>query len=173
MAANGRGASSWNLGDLGAGGETILVPAGSAFAPGAGSTFTEAWVRRVCEVDDATLSTLMRLLVQLRRLKHGLTGVASVVGALWFGRLDVADPTRAALIYGTLAAFAGFSTLAVGSLTVRRLFLREASRLGLSRSTSMLLLTRAERRARGLRPLLGTETRVHALTRAVRAWDEP
>lgn len=153
-------------------GEGALVPAGSAFAPGSGSTFTEAWIRRVADVDEATLSSLMRLLVQLRRLKHGLATLGFVIGALMFGRLNLDDPVYALLIHGTLAAIVGFPTLAIGTLTVRRLFLKEASRLGLSKSTALLVLTRAERRARFLRPLQGTEGRIRILTRAVRSWDE-
>lgn len=154
------------------GGALLAIPANTAFAPGSGSTFTEAWIRRVCEVDDATLSSLMRLLVQLRRMKHALAAVGFFGGALMFGKLGIADPLYAALIYGTLAAVTGLPTLAVGTLAVRRLFLKEARRLGLSRSTALLVLTRAERKARFLHPMQRTETRVAKLMRAVRAWEE-
>ena len=154
------------------GGQEAL-PASSACAPGAGSTFTEAWVRRVTEVDDGTLQGMMRYLVHLRRIKHALGAGAFVAGAAMFGFLPIENPVYALLIHGTLACCCGVPTLAIGSLAVRRLFLQEAQRLGLSRSTSLLLLTRAERRARYMRPFQAPEHAVRALQEAVRAWDEP
>lgn len=147
-------------------------PAASACAPGAGSTFTEAWVRRVAEVDDGTLHGMMRYLVYLRRIKLGLGVVAFAAGAAMFGHLPIQNPIYALLIHGTLACCCGVPTLAIGSLAVRRLFLKEAERLGLSRSTSLLLLTRAERRARYMRPFQTPEKAVRVLQEAVRSWDE-
>lgn len=148
------------------------LPAASPSAPGAGSTFSAAWVRSVAEVDDATLVSLLRHLIQLRRMKFGIAGLAFAMGAVMFGRLSVANPVYALLMYGTLGCVAALPALAVGGLTVRSLFLREAARLGLSRSTSLLLLTRAERRDRFVHPLQPTEPRVSRLMGAVREWDQ-
>jgi hypothetical protein len=144
----------------------------TAMAPVSQSAFTEARFRRVREVDDATMAHLMRLLLRLRRIKHslGLAGVAG--GALIFGVLPIANPIYAALIYGTLAAIIGMPTFATGTLAVRRIFLKEAMRLGLSRSTAMLLLTRAEKRARWMRPFGATSQRIEQLIEAVHEWDE-
>jgi hypothetical protein len=72
------------------------------------------------------------------------------------------------LMYGTLAAMVGLPVFAISSLSVRRLFLREGQRHGLSRSAAMLILTRAERRARMLAPWRGTDEKIEALLRAVR-----
>lgn len=143
----------------------------TAFAPSSRGAFQEAWFRQVREVDDATMSHLMRLLLRLRRIKHVLGAVGFTAGAMAFGVLPVDLPT-AVLLHGTLAAMLGFPTLAAGTLAVRRIFLKEAQRLGLSRSTAMLLLTRAERRARFMLPGADVDERVEQLIRAVHSWDE-
>ncbi len=143
----------------------------SPFAAHSGGQFVEPWMRRVRDVDDDTLAGLLKTLVGLRRIKLGVTAAAAVAGALVFGVLRVADPTYAALIYGTLAGIVGMPVFAIGTLAVRRLFLREAQRHGLARSTSTLVLTRAERRARFLPPWKGDEERIDLLLKAVREPD--
>lgn len=144
----------------------------TAFAPGSRDAFLEARYRRVREVDDATMSHLLRLLLRLRRIKHVLAGVGFLGGGLLFGVISVENPLYALLLHGTLATMVGLPTLAVGTLAVRRIFLKEAQRLGLSCSTAMLLLTRAERRARFLLRSANVDERVEELIRAVRAWDQ-
>lgn len=144
----------------------------SSSAPRAGSTFVEPWVRRVREVDDATLGALMRFLLALRRIKLGVAGLASIAGASLFGVLPVDNALYATLLYGTLAATTGLPAAAIGGLAVRRLFLREARRYGLSTSTALLLLTRGERRARHLVPRLSLDGHLEPVCHAVRAWDE-
>jgi hypothetical protein len=145
----------------------------TAFAPSSRGAFLEARMRRVREVDDATMDHLLRLLLRLRRIKYGLAAVSTVAGALSFGVLPVESLVYALLLHGTLAGILGFPTFAVGTLAVRRIFLQEAQRLGLSRSTALLLLTRAERRARFMSPLHRDDKRVELLTAAVHDWDEP
>lgn len=144
----------------------------SSFAPGSRDAFLEARYRRVREVDDATMTHLLRLLLRLRRIKHVLALVAFVGGAFVFGAIPVENPLYALLLHGTLAAMVGLPTLATGTLAVRRIFLKEARGLGLSASTAMLLLTRAERRARFLVFSTDADARVEQLLRVVRAWDE-
>ena len=141
------------------------------FAAHSGAQFVEPWVRRVRDVDDLTLAGLLKTLISLRRLKMAVAGGAALCGAFVFGILPIANPAYAALIYGTLAAFVGMPVFAGGTLAVRRLFLREAQRHGLARSTSTLILTRAERRARFLPPWKGEEERIETLLRAVREAD--
>jgi hypothetical protein len=138
------------------------------FAAGSGAQFSDPWVRRVRDIDDHTLAGLLRTLVGLRRLKLGVAALTGVLGAFVFGLLEVANPIYAMLIYGTLAAMVGLPIFAVSSLSVRRLFLREGQRHGLSRSASMLVLTRAERRARMLAPWKRDDEKVELLLRAVR-----
>jgi hypothetical protein len=143
----------------------------SGLVPFRNAQFTEPWVRRVRDVDDHVLAGLLKTLVSLRRIKFGVTGAAAVAGALVFGFLRVDNIGYAALIYGTLAACVGMPVFAGGTLAVRRLFLREAQLHGLARSTSTLILTRAERRARFLAPWKGDEERIELLLKAVREPD--
>lgn len=144
----------------------------TAFAPSSRGAFVEAVFRRVRDVDDATMSHLLRLLLRLRRIKHVLAGIGFVGGGLLFGILPVDNPIQALLLHGVLAAMVGMPTLATGTLAVRRIFLKEARRLGLSRSTAMLLLTRAERRARFMLPAADVDESVEQLIHAVHAWDQ-
>ena len=141
------------------------------FAAHSGGQFVEPWIRRVRDVDDHTLAGLLKTLVGLRRIKVAVTAVAAVAGAFVFGALHVDNPFYAALIYGTLATFVGMPVFAGGTLAVRRLFMKEARSQGLARSTSMLILTRAERRARFLPPWKGEEERIDVLLQAVRDAD--
>jgi hypothetical protein len=138
------------------------------FAAHSGGQFIEPWMRRVRDVDDDTLAGLLKTLVGLRRLKLAVAGGAAAVGALVFGWMQIDNALYAALIYGTLAACVGLPVFATGSLAVRRLFLQEAQRQGLARSTSTLVLTRAERRARFLAPWKGEDEKIELLLRAVR-----
>lgn len=138
------------------------------FAAHSGAQFVEPWMRRVRDVDDDTLAGLLKTLVSLRRLKLAVAGVAAVAGALLFGLLEIQNPVYAVLIYGTLAACVGLPVFATGSLAVRRLFLQEAQRQGLARSTSTLVLTRAERRARFLAPWKREDEKIELLLQAVR-----
>lgn len=125
-------------------------------------------MRRVRDVDDDTLAGLLKTLVSLRRLKLAVAGGAAALGALVFGFMQIDNALYAALIYGTLAACVGLPVFATGSLAVRRLFLQEAQRQGLAHSTSTLVLTRAERRARFLAPWKGEDEKIELLLRAVR-----
>lgn len=133
-----------------------------------GGQFIEPWMRRVRDVDDDTLAGLLKTLVTLRRLKLAVAGGAALTGALLWGFMEIANPLYAVLIYGTLAACVGLPVFAGGSLAVRRLFLQEAQRQGLARSTSTLVLTRAERRARFLSPWKGEDEKIELLLQAVR-----
>lgn len=143
----------------------------SGLVPFRNAQFTEPWVRRVRDVDDHVLAGLLKTLVSLRRIKFGVTGAAAVAGALVFGFLRFDNIGYAALIYGTLAACVSMPVFAGGTLAVRRLFLREAQHHGLARSTSTLILTRAERRARFLAPWKDEEERIELLLKAVREPD--
>ncbi len=133
--------------------------------------FVEPWYRRVRDIDDDTLAGLLKLLLQLRRMKLGVAGVGAVAGGLLFGLLQIDDPLYALLIYGTLATIMGLPLFAGGSLAVRRLFLAEGRRHGLSKSASTLILTRAERRARFLSPFKSEDARIELLLQAVREPD--
>lgn len=146
------------------------LPAVSS-APQSQSLFVEPWFRRVRDVDDDTLAGMLKLLVQLRRMKLALATAGAVGGALLFGLLRVENPVHALLIYGTLATFVGLPVFAGGTLAVRRLFLQEGARHGISKSATTLILTRAERRARFLSPFAREEDRIEALLRAVREPD--
>ena len=137
------------------------------FAAHSGGQFVEPWVRRVREVDDDTLAGLLKTLVTLRRLKYGITAVTAIAGSFVFGLLNT-NPLYALLIHATLAAFVALPVFGSGSLAVRRLFLREARRHGLSNSTSVLILTRAERRARFLAPWRREDDKIELLLKAVR-----
>lgn len=139
----------------------------SSFAPQSNSTFIEPWMRRVRDVDDDTLAGLLQQLVQLRRLRNVVATVCCVLGLAAFGALSTSG-LYLALIYSVLAFSVGMPVFAIGSLSVRRLFLREAAQQGLSRAASMLVLTRAERRARWMSPVSSTETKITALMQAVR-----
>jgi hypothetical protein len=143
-------------------------PLPEPFAAHSGQQFREPWIRRVRDVDDDTLAGLLKTLMGLRRLKFAVAGGAAAVGALLFGILRIDEAAYAALIYGTLAGVFGMPVYAGGTLAVRRLFLREAQRHGLARSTSTLVLTRAERRARLLAPWRGEEEKIDLLLKAVR-----
>jgi hypothetical protein len=147
--------------------DTRALPT-AASAPYASQAFLEPWMRRVVEVDDETLKVLLGHLLSLRRLKAGVVVGAAVLGGLVFGVLPVDKLLHAALIYGTLAAFIALPTFAGATLAVRKLFLDEAVRSGLSRSTATLVLTRAERRARWLSLFARDEERVTKLVLAVR-----
>lgn len=144
----------------------------TTFAPSSRGAFLDAVYRRVRDVDDATMSHLLRLLLRLRRIKHVLAGIGFVGGGLLFGVVTVDNPLYSLLLHATLATMVGLPTMAAGTLAVRRIFLKEAQRLGLSRSTAMLLLTRAERRARFMLPSADVEESVEQLIRAVHAWDQ-
>lgn len=152
--------------------ELALIPLNSetSFAPQSKGQFTEPWHKRVREVDDDTVAGLLSQLIFLRRMRTAVAVACCVVGALVFGSLNV-HGLYALLIYGTLAAMVGMPVFAIGSLSVRRLFLREARLQGLSRSAAMLVLTRAERGARFLAPWKGTEAQIDALLKAVREPD--
>lgn len=139
-----------------------------AFSAGTMTAYSEPWLKRVREVDDDTLDPLLRFLVALRRIRGTVTLTALTTGALLFGIPRMDASLAALMIYGTLALTFAMPVHAVGALAVRRLFLREARRHGLSRSASLLLLTRAERRARHLFPILPTATVTAKLKKAVR-----
>lgn len=128
-------------------------------------------MRRVREVDDDTLANLLKTLLVLRRLKFGVAAAAAALGGLLFGVLRIDDATYALLIYATMAGVCALPVFAGGTLAVRRLFLREAQSQGLARSTSTLILTRAERRARLLAPWRAEEEKIELLLAAVREPD--
>lgn len=153
--------------------ELSVHPDALPFAAHSGGQFIEPWMRRVRDVDDDTLAGLLRILVGLRRLKFGVAGAAAAMGALLFGVLRVESAAYALLIYGTLAAVFGVPMFAGSTLAVRRLFLQEAQRHGLARSTSTLVLTRAERRARFLPFWKGDDEKIELLLKAVRDPDSP
>lgn len=144
-----------------------LMRATTSFAPSSNTAFREPWLRRVRDVDDDTLAGLLQQLLGLRRLRNAVATVCSVLGMVVFGALNT-NGLYQALLYGILAFSVGMPVFAVGSLSVRRLFLREAAQQGLSRAASMLVLTRAERRARWLLPLQAQEQAIAALMHAVR-----
>ena len=144
----------------------------TSMAPQSNAAFVEPWLRRVREIDDDTLAGLLLQLIGLRRLRNAVAAVCCVLGMSVFGVLSSVPLGYVMLIYAVLAMTVGFPVFAVGSLSVRRLFLREAQALGLSRAAAMLVLTRAERRARFLSPWQGTDGKVDALMRAVREPDE-
>jgi hypothetical protein len=146
-------------------------PDASAFAAHSGAAFSEPWVRRVRDVDDHTLAGLLRTLVSLRRLKFAVAIAGCLLGALVFGGMNAPNPIYALLIYGTLAGAVGMPIFAISSLSVRRLFLKEGARHGLTRSASMLILTRAERRARLLAPWKSADDKIELLLKAVREPD--
>jgi hypothetical protein len=148
----------------------LTLAAETSFASHSSAQFREPWLRRVRDVDDDTVAGLLQQLLQLRRLRNAVAAGCSVAGMGVFGLLDVAG-LYALLIYGTLAATVGMPVFAVGSLSVRRLFLRESERQGLSNSAAMLVLTRAERRARFLAPWRSDEQKIAALLAAVREPD--
>jgi hypothetical protein len=140
-------------------------------APGTRSTYLEPWMRRVREVDDATLDDLLATLVNLRRIKLGLGALGFFGGMFSLGILPLESWLHMVLIYGTLAMLGTLPAMGIGSLAVRRLFLKDARSRGLSASAAMLVLTRANRKARHMLPVLGTETQVERLHEAVRDWD--
>ena len=146
--------------------ELALVRA-SAAAPTSNQRFSEPWLRRVRDVDDDTLAGLLSQLIGLRRLRNAVAVLCCAVGMGVFGQLRI-DGLYAVLIYAVLAAMVGMPVFAIGSLSVRRLFLREAGAQGLSRAAAMLVLTRAERRARLMSPWQREEAKVQALLQAVR-----
>ena len=125
-------------------------------------------MRRVREVDDDTLDALLDELLQLRRTKAVFTGAFFIGGAFITGVPNFSHGLVSLLVYGTLACAMGLPAMAVGSLSVRRLFLRSAQRSGLSKSAAMLAFTRAERRARTLRPFSRREDARKLLHDAVR-----
>jgi hypothetical protein len=147
-----------------------LVPASNSFAAQSEGQFREPWLRRVRDVDDDTVAGLLQQLLSLRRLRNTVAAVACVAGMGVFGLLDIAG-VYALLIYGTLATAVGMPVFAIGSLSVRRLFLRESLAQGLSPAASMLVLTRAERRARFLAPWHSDEQKIATLLAAVREPD--
>ena len=149
---------------------TALHTAPTPFAPHSGGQFREPWLRRVRDVDDDTVAGLLQQLLSLRRLRNTVAAIACGAGMGIFGLLDV-DGVYALLIYGTLAAAVGMPVFAIGSLSVRRLFLRESLAQGLSPAASMLVFTRAERRARFLAPWRSDDDKIAALLTAVREPD--
>lgn len=144
----------------------------TSMAPQSNAAFVEPWLRRVRDVDDDTLAGLLSQLIGLRRLRNAVAAVCCVLGMSVFGVIGSVPLAYMALIYGVLAVTVGFPVFAIGSLSVRRLFLKEAQAQGLSRAASMLVLTRAERRARLLAPWQGMDKKVDALMKAVRDPDE-
>jgi hypothetical protein len=152
--------------------DAAMVRQQTSFAPQSNSTFVEPWMRRVRDVDDDTLAGLLTQLMSLRRLRNIVAALCCGAGLLTFGIIGSVSALYAILIYATLAAAVGFPVFAIGSLSVRRLFMREAQAQGLSRAAAMLVLTRAERRARLLSPVAPHEEKVEALMKAVRDPDE-
>lgn len=141
-------------------------------APGTRSTYLEPWMRRVRDIDDATLDDLLATLVNLRRIKVGL-GVTGFFGGMFaFGVLPLDSWLHMILIYGTLAMLGALPAMGIGSLAVRRLFLKDARSRGLSPSAAMLVLTRANRKARHMLPVVRTDAQVERLHEAVRDWDQ-
>jgi hypothetical protein len=100
-----------------------------------------------------------------------MTAVGALAGAFSFGVLHAPTPLYAALVYVTLAAIVAMPVMGIATLAVRHLFLREARRHGLSLSASLLVMTRAERRARFLSPFRSVESETRLLVDAVRDWD--
>ena len=145
--------------------ERLPVPVPEPFAACSQSHFVEPWLQRVRDVDDDTMAGLLKTLVQLRRLRAGATALAAVGGTLVFGVLDT---PWALIIHATLAAFTALPVFSVGSLAIMQLFLQDARRAGLSKSAGVLVLTRAQRRARLLAPWRGDDAAVELLRRAVR-----
>jgi hypothetical protein len=150
--------------------DALVTAAATSMASHAAGQFREPWLRRVRDVDDDTLAGLLQQLLQLRRMRNAVAAVCCGAGMAVFGLLSVGG-IYALLIYGTLAAAVGMPVFAVGSLSVRRLFLRESRSQGLSASAAMLVLTRAERRARFLAPWRSDEAKITALLAAVREPD--
>jgi hypothetical protein len=148
----------------------LVTSVETSFASHSADQFREPWLRRVRDVDDDTLAGLLQQLLQLRRLRNAVAALCCAVGMGVFGLLSVGG-VYALLIYGTLAATVGMPVFAVGSLSVRRLFLRESGAQGLSTTAAMLVLTRAERRARFLAPWRSDDAKVNALLAAVREPD--
>jgi len=132
------------------------------------AAFVEPWVRRVRDIDDDTLAGLLQQLIALRRLRNVVAAVACTFGMSIFGVIGTVPVGYLVLMYAVLAVSVGFPVFAVGSLSVRRLFLREAEGQGLSKAASMLVLTRAERRARLLAPWRSNDAKIAALIDAVR-----
>jgi len=132
--------------------------------------FVEPWHLRVRDVDDGTMTSLLRTLAELRRTKMALTAASAFVGAGFFGVLPV-DIVYALMMHVVLACMAALPTHGIATLVVRGMFLREARRNGLSASASMLLMVRAERRARGLRFFTPIDTAVVEMRDAVRDMD--
>lgn len=145
--------------------ERLPVPVPQPFAAHSQGQFVEPWLRRVRDVDDDTLASLLKTLVGLRRLRLGATAFAALAGSLVFGLLDT---PYAVIIHATLAAFTALPVFSVGSLAIMRLFMKEARRAGLSRSAGVLVLTRAQRRARLLAPWRSEDALVEMLRKAVR-----
>lgn len=145
--------------------ERLPVPLPDPFAAGSKGQFLEPWLVRVRDVDDHTMNGLLKTLLQLRRIRNVATALAAVGGALVFG---VLDSRYALILHATLAAFTALPVFAVGSLAIMRLFLKDARRSGLSRSAGVLVLTRAQRRARTLPPWKGEDAAVELLRKAVR-----
>jgi hypothetical protein len=148
----------------------MIQTAPTSFAPHSEGQFREPWLRRVRDVDDDTVAGLLQQLLSLRRLRNTVAAIACGAGMGIFGFLDV-HGVYAMLIYGTLAAAVGMPVFAIGSLSVRRLFLRESLAQGLSPAASMLVFTRAERRARFLAPWRSDDDKIATLLSAVREPD--
>lgn len=145
--------------------ERLPVPLPDPFAAGSKGQFVEPWQQRVRDVDDDTLAGLLKTLVQLRRIRAGATVLAALCGSLVFGVLDT---PYALIIHATLAAFTALPVFSVGTLAIMRLFLKETQRSGLSQSAGVLILTRAQRRARLLAPWKADDAAVEVLSKAVR-----
>ena len=144
----------------------------SAAAPAA-SRYAQAWFQRVREVDDGTVALLCRSLVQMRHIKRALSAAGFVAGAFIFGAPNLEHGIYSLLIYGTLSCAIGFPVMAASTLAVRLRLIAEAKRHGLTTSAALLLMTRAERRARHLSWMLGTDDATAALVEAVREPDRP
>ena len=145
--------------------ESLPACLADPFAAGSKGQFVEPWLVRVRHVDDDSLAALLKTLVQLRRIRAGATVAAAICGALVFGVLDT---PYALIIHATLAAFTALPVFSVGTLAIMRLFLKETQRSGLSRSAGVLILPRAQRRARLLAPWRGDDAAVEELLKAVR-----
>jgi hypothetical protein len=150
--------------------DDVAGPQETPFAAQSQGQFIEPWHRRVRDIDDLTIAGLLQQLIVLRRMRNVVAVLCCVAGMGVFGALQIGG-LYAVLIYGILAGMVGMPVFAIGTLSVRRLFLREARDQGLSLSAGVLVLTRAEREARFMSPFLSTETKVDRLLKAVREPD--
>jgi hypothetical protein len=141
-------------------------------ASGWQNAFGRPWIKRMGELDDGTLRALSELLIQLRRVKYGVTGTAFAAGMAVLGSLPIENPIYKMMFYLTAGLTFALPTVGVTSLAVRQVFLREARKLGVGKGTAMLLMTHAERKVRHLSPFLKKDSRVEQMMLAVRNWDQ-